>query len=164
MLRAAAPRTLGASAVVVLVVRPVVPVELLEPTWRPVRLRRVAAARAMERRDVLQRDQDVAVQFDVSDVVHGAVGRQHAVLVVAVHQGDLDLLALVLVRVVLHGAQASGLSVETWPERALGYVENGELQDVAARARRAAARADHDEGGAAVWAGASLAGRSTEIS
>src|SRR3954464_11496136 len=38
-----------------------------EPARRPVRLRRVASARAMQRGDVLQRDQDMAVQLDVGD-------------------------------------------------------------------------------------------------
>ena len=41
----------------------------VEPARRPVGLRRVAAARAVERGDVLQRDEDVPVQLDVRDVV-----------------------------------------------------------------------------------------------
>src|SRR5205807_2688559 len=41
------------------------------------------------------------------DVLDEAVGGQHAVLIVAAEEGDLDLLALVLVRVVLQAAQSS---------------------------------------------------------
>src|SRR3954451_19147274 len=73
-----------------------------EPARRPVRLRRVAAARAVERGHVLEWNEDVAVELDVRDVVDRAVRSEHAVLVVAVHQRDLDLLPLVLARVVLH--------------------------------------------------------------
>src|SRR5205814_1461560 len=73
---------------------------------RPVGLRRVAAARAVQRGDVLQRDQDVPVQLDVGDVLDVAVRGQHAVLVLAAEERDLDLLALVLVGVVLHRAPA----------------------------------------------------------
>ena len=73
-----------------------------EAPRRPVRLGGVAAARAVERGDVLERDEDVAVQLDVRDVLDVAVGREHAFLVLAAEEGDLDLLALVLVRVVLH--------------------------------------------------------------
>ena len=46
----------------------------------------------------------MAVQLDVRDVLEVAVGGQDAVLVLAAEQGDLDLLALVLVGVVLHRA------------------------------------------------------------
>ena len=42
-----------------------VAVVLAEATRRPVRLRRIAPARAVERRDVLQRNEDVPVQLDV---------------------------------------------------------------------------------------------------
>src|SRR5215204_3729829 len=73
-----------------------------EAPRRPVGLRRVAPARAMERGDVLQGDQDVAVELDVSNLVDGAVGGQDALVVVAAEQRNLDLLALVLARVVLH--------------------------------------------------------------
>jgi hypothetical protein len=62
----------------------------------------------VQRGDVLQRDQDVAVQLDVRDVLDVAVRRQDAVLVLAPEQGDLDLLALVLVRVVLDTREANG--------------------------------------------------------
>ena len=79
-------------------------VVLGEPARRPVGLGRVAAARAVEGGDVLQRDQDVAVQLDVRDVLDVAVRGEHAVLVLAAEEGDLDLLALVLVGVVLHGS------------------------------------------------------------
>ena len=43
----------------------------------------VASARAMERGDVLERNQDVAVELDVRHVVDRAVRGEHAVLVVA---------------------------------------------------------------------------------
>ena len=55
----------------------------------------------MERGDVLQRHEDVAVQLDVSDVLDVAVGGEDTLLVLASEEGDLDLLALVFVRVVL---------------------------------------------------------------
>src|SRR5262249_7825835 len=77
-------------------------VVLRETPGRPVGLGGVATARAVERGDVLQRDQNVAVQFDVRHVLDDAVSREDAVLVIAAEEGDLDLLALVLVRVVLH--------------------------------------------------------------
>src|SRR3989440_1866278 len=83
----------------------VVALVLGEAPRRPVRLRGVAATRAVERGDVLERDEDVAVQLDVRDVFDVAVGREHAILVLAAEEGDLDLLALVLVRVVLHAWQ-----------------------------------------------------------
>src|SRR4051812_13070118 len=70
-----------------------------EAARRPVRLRRIAPARAVQRRDVLQRDQDVPVQLDVGDVLEIAVGGQDTFLVFAAEEGDLDLLALVLGRV-----------------------------------------------------------------
>ena len=107
MLRAAAPRTPPRSGLVVLVVRTVVAIELLEPARRPVGLGRVAAARAVEARDVLERDEDVTVELDVGDVLDRAVRRQRAFLVLAAEERELDLLSLVLVRVVLHGAQSS---------------------------------------------------------
>ena len=78
-----------------------------ERAGRPVGLGRVAAARAMQRSDVLQRDQDVTVQLDVRDVLDVAIRGQHAVLVLAAEEGDLDLLALVFVRVVLDAAHPS---------------------------------------------------------
>src|SRR3954464_12825930 len=74
-------------------------------------LGRIAAARAVEGGDVLEGHEDVAVQFDVSDFVDVAVRGEHALLVFAAEEGDLDLLALVLARVVLHHAEPSG-SVE----------------------------------------------------
>src|SRR5689334_14744385 len=76
-----------------------------EPAWRPVRLRGVAAARAVQRRDVLQWDQDVAVQLDVRHVVDGAVRGEDAILIVTAEERDLHLLALVLAGVVLHVAR-----------------------------------------------------------
>ena len=73
-----------------------------EPAGRPVGLGRVAAAGAMQRGDVLERHEDVAVQLDVGDVLDRAVRGEHALLILAAEERDLDLLALVLVRVVLH--------------------------------------------------------------
>ena len=64
MLRAAASRI--AKRVVVV---EAVAVVVAEPARRPVRLRRVAAARAVERGDVLERHEDVAVELDVGDVL-----------------------------------------------------------------------------------------------
>ena len=51
-------------------------VVLGEAARRPVGLGRVAAARAVERRDVLERDEDVAVELDVRDVLDRAVRRE----------------------------------------------------------------------------------------
>src|SRR5262249_24273243 len=82
--------------------RTLLPVFLLEPARRPVVVRRVAAARTVEGGDVLERDQDVTVELDVRHVLDVAVGREDAFLVLAPEQGDVHLLALVLVRVVLH--------------------------------------------------------------
>ena len=48
-----------------------------------------------------ERNQDVPVQLEVGDVVEEAVGGEHAVLVVAAEERDLDLLALVFAGVVL---------------------------------------------------------------
>src|SRR6266511_45527 len=78
-----------------------------EPARRPVGLGSVAAARAVEGGDVLQRHQDVAVELDVRDVVDGAVRRQDALLIVAAEERHLDLLSLVLARVVVHRGQSS---------------------------------------------------------
>jgi hypothetical protein len=80
-----------------------------EAARRPVGLRGVAAARAMKRGDVLERDEDVPVQLDVRYLVDRAVGGQHTLVVVAAEEGDLDLLALVLARVVVHGASLVSL-------------------------------------------------------
>src|SRR6478609_7162474 len=74
-------------------------------------LRSVAAARAVKRRNVLKGDEDVAVQLDVRDLVDVAVRGQHAFLVLAAEQRDLDLLALVLARVVLHRSERSQLRI-----------------------------------------------------
>ena len=84
---------------------------LVEPARRPVGLGCVAPARAVQRRDVLQGHEDVPVQLDVRDVLDRAVRREHALLVLAAEERELDLLAFVLVRVVLHPAQASGSGV-----------------------------------------------------
>jgi hypothetical protein len=56
----------------------------------------------MKRGDVLERNQDVAVELDVRHVVDRAVRGEHAVLVVAPEERELDLLPLVLAGVVLH--------------------------------------------------------------
>src|SRR5207247_10930320 len=98
MTRSRAPTT-GAS----------VAVFLLEPARRPVVVRRVATAGTVERGDVLQGNENVSVQLDVSDVFHVAIGRQDTFLVLTAEKRDLDLLALVLVRVVLHRFEPSGL-------------------------------------------------------
>src|SRR5438128_2033627 len=97
-----------------------VAVFLLEPAWRPVVFRRVATARTMERGDVLQRDENVSVQLDVGDVLHVAIRGQDTLLVLAPEEGDLDLLALVFVRVVLHRSLSLAASVSRpepriWP-------------------------------------------------
>jgi hypothetical protein len=55
----------------------------------------------VERGDVLQRHEDVAVQLDVGDVLDVAVRGEDTLLVLPSEEGDLDLLALVFVRVVL---------------------------------------------------------------
>src|SRR5512132_262003 len=47
-----------------------------QATWRPVGVRCVTAARAMERGDVLERDEDVPVELDVRHVLYVAIGRQ----------------------------------------------------------------------------------------
>jgi hypothetical protein len=57
----------------------------------------------VERRDVLKRNEDVPVQLEVRHVVEEAVRGEHAVLVVATEERNLDLLALVLAGVVLDG-------------------------------------------------------------
>jgi hypothetical protein len=77
-----------------------------QPAWRPVRLGSVAAARAVERGDVLQRHEDVAVQLDVRHLVDEAIRGENAFLVIAAEKGYLDALALVLAGVVLHGGQS----------------------------------------------------------
>src|SRR5262249_36465643 len=83
------------------------PLVVFQTPWRPrpVRLRRVAPARAVERWNVLKRDEDMAVELHVRHVLNHAVRRQRPFLVVAAEQRDLDLLAFVLARVVLHRSQ-----------------------------------------------------------
>src|SRR5205823_10109721 len=89
--------------------RTLLAVFLLEPARRPIVVRRVAAARTVQGGDVLERHENVAVQLDVGDVLDVAIRREDALLVLAPKQGDLDLLALVLVGVVLHwGTQSIG--------------------------------------------------------
>src|SRR5437867_5303890 len=82
-------------------------VALGEAARRPVRLRGVAPTRAMQGCDVLKRDQDVPVELDVGDVLDRAVRSEHSFLIIPAEQGDVDLLALVLVRIVLHRAEPS---------------------------------------------------------
>jgi hypothetical protein len=70
----------------------------------------------VERGDVLKWDEDVTVQLDVRHVLDVAIGGQDTLLVLAAEKRDLDLLAFVFVRVVLHsGPQSSGAS---FPSRA----------------------------------------------
>src|SRR5947207_5150546 len=84
---------------------------LVETARWPGVVRRVAAARAVEGGDILQRHEDVPVELDVGDVLDVAVSRQDTLLVFPSEEGDLDLLAFVLVRVVLHRRpQSSGAS------------------------------------------------------
>src|SRR5947207_1378094 len=60
------------------------------PWWPgPVGLRRIAAAGAVERGDVLKRDQDMAVQLDVRHVLDHAVRRQRPLLVIPAEERDL---------------------------------------------------------------------------
>ena len=47
------------------------------------------------------------VELDVRDVLERAVCGEDTLLVLAAEEGDLDLLALILVRVVLHRAESS---------------------------------------------------------
>src|SRR6185312_3002594 len=79
-----------------------------QPAGWPVGLRSVTATRAVEGGDVLEGDQDVAVQFDVRNAFDAAVGGQGSVLVLAPEELDLDLFPFVLVRVVLHRSERSG--------------------------------------------------------
>jgi hypothetical protein len=68
----------------------------------------------VERGDVLERNEDVAVQLHVGHILDVAVGGQHAILVLAPEQRDLDLLALVLVRVILDASQPSQNGLVAW--------------------------------------------------
>jgi hypothetical protein len=82
-------------------------VVLRQAARRPVGLRSVTTARAVQGGDVLERDQDVPVELYVRNVFEVAVRGQDAVLVLAAEQGDLDLLTLVLVGVILDGSEPS---------------------------------------------------------
>jgi hypothetical protein len=62
----------------------------------------------VQRGDVLQGDENVPVQLDVRNVLDRAVGGEDTFLILAAEERELDLLTLVLVRVVLDGAQTSG--------------------------------------------------------
>src|SRR3954451_2032972 len=111
MLRAATSMRPASLAVFAALFRPVV---LEQAARRPILiLRCVAAARAMQRRDVLERDEDVPVQLDVRHLVDVAVRGEDAFLVVAAEERDLDLLALVLARVVLHRPERSQTRMAT---------------------------------------------------
>jgi hypothetical protein len=68
----------------------------------------------VQRRDVLERDEDVTVELDVGNVLERAVGGENAFLVFAAEEGDLDLLALIFVGVVLDGADRSGSRMVAW--------------------------------------------------
>src|SRR5581483_8902921 len=113
-----------------------------EAAGRPVLVGlRVAAARAVERGDVLERNEDVAVQLDVGDFVDVAVRREHAFLILASEERDLDLLTFVLACVVLHrsGGQSIGLKVpSSWarPQTAQLSITGSATPDTAAWMRR----------------------------
>ena len=49
----------------------------------------------------------MAIQLDVRDILDVAVRGEDTLLILASEEGDLDLLALILVRVVLHRAESS---------------------------------------------------------
>src|SRR5919201_5599904 len=91
---------IAAQAAALPVVR-LVPLVFRQPAGRPVGLRSIAATPAVEGCDVLERDEDVAVELDVRDVVDVAVGSQNALLIFAAEEGDLDVLTLVFAGVVL---------------------------------------------------------------
>ena len=100
------------------VVRLAAAVVVQKPPRRPVVvLRGVAAARAVERGDVLERHEDVPVQLDVRNLVDVAVGGEHAFLILAAEESYLDLFALVLAGVVLHRPEstASGSTMRKGP-------------------------------------------------
>ncbi len=71
----------------------------------------------MQRRDVLERNEDVPVQLDVRDLIDIAVRSEDALLVLAAEECDLDLLALVLACVVL----------DAWNRNALGSIKRSSL-------------------------------------
>jgi hypothetical protein len=79
-----------------------------QPARGPVRLRGVAAARTVEGGDVLERDEDVAVELDVRDPFDPAVRGERSVLVLPAEELHFDLLPFVLVGVVLHRSERSG--------------------------------------------------------
>jgi hypothetical protein len=62
----------------------------------------------VEGSDVLERDEDVAVELEVRHALDSAVRGERSVLVLAAEELDLDLLPLVLVRVVIHRSERSG--------------------------------------------------------
>src|SRR5262249_23984758 len=105
--------------------RTLLPVFLLEAARRPVVVRRIAAARAVEGGDVLERDQDVAVELDVGHILDIAGRGQDALLVLAAGECDGDLLSLVLVRVVLHRSKASGKPLSSNVSLAVFAAESG---------------------------------------
>ena len=55
----------------------------------------------MQRGDVLKRNENVAVELDVLDVVDEAVRGENPFLVVAAEEGDLDLFPFVLAGVIV---------------------------------------------------------------
>ena len=70
-------------------IRPALSFALGEALRGPVGLGRVAPARAVEGRDVLERDQDVPVELHVGDVLDRAVRGEDAFLVFAAEEGCL---------------------------------------------------------------------------
>jgi hypothetical protein len=56
----------------------------------------------MQRGDVLKRNENVSVQFEMRNALDATVGGQRSFLVFAAEELDLDLLALVFARVILN--------------------------------------------------------------
>jgi hypothetical protein len=67
----------------------------------------------VEGSDVLEGDEDVAVQLDVRDAFDAAIRGQRAVLIFAAEELDFDLFPFVFVRVVLHRWERSGTTFTT---------------------------------------------------
>ena len=67
----------------------------------------------------------MAVELDMGNVLERAVRRENALLILAAEQGDFDLLALVLVRIILHRAETSrslrGQVRRVWELESDGY-------------------------------------------
>src|SRR5690606_28539597 len=84
-------------------------VQVVAERGRPVPLARaVATADAVDASDVHQRDEDMAVEFDLLDVTDDAERREAPLLRrLASVQPEFDVFADVLARVVLHAADPS---------------------------------------------------------